>query len=118
MISILSSSGFPPGMSETGGSKGVGGLGFLSQKKKIQSFKFWCLKWSILTEIFDSKIWNIFLFYLPTRGKHPPPPCDPPCGAEWGDLYPPSPAGNHEFIIRSTNLAYVYNHKIWRYKLA
>ena len=57
-----------------GGPQGVGDLGVL--------FKFWCLKWPILTEM-TVKYGKYFQFFLPTRGGYPP------CGAEWWGPDPP-----------------------------
>ena len=70
--------GFPPGMFERGGPKGVVGLGVFPQEKKNRVFKFLCLKWPILTEMTL-------------------------CGAEWGGPDPPGPppGGNPGYIESS-----------------
>ena len=66
-------SGFPPGMYEWGGPKGVGVSGGPPPGEKKSDFLTLVLKmayfnWNV------SKIWKIFLFFLPTRGYLPPPP--------------------------------------------
>ena len=66
-------SGFLPGMFERGGSKRRGVRGSSPMRKKniflkIQVLKMTFFNWN------DSKIWNIFMFSLATRGGYPPPP--------------------------------------------
>ena len=70
-------------MFERGGPKGVGGLD-LPQEIKFKSFKFWCLKWPILTEM-TVKYRKYFYFSCQQGGDIPP------CGAEWGVRTPPPP---------------------------
>ena len=43
-----------------------GGLGVLPQEKKIQIFKFWCLKWPILTEM--TVKYGIYFSFLCQQG--------------------------------------------------
>ena len=64
-----------------GGSKSGGGPP--QGEKKIQSFKFWCSQWPILTKM-AVKYGIYFYFSCPQGGF-------PPCGAEWGGSEPPSP---------------------------
>ena len=88
-----------------GGPKGVGGLGALPHEKKIRVFKFWCLKWSILTEI-TVKYGKYFNFFCQQGGGYPPP-----CGAEWGVRTPPDPppplAGTLGYINAHDPLKYI-----------
>ena len=77
--------GFPPVTFERrGGTKGGGGLGAHHHEKKIRVFKFWFLKWPILSEM-TVKYGKYFNFSCQQGGGDIPPPC----GAEWGVRTPP-----------------------------
>ena len=61
------------------------------RRKKIRVFKFWCLKWPILTEM-TVKYWKYFIFFCQQGGISPPvalsggvrTPTDPPPGGNPG----------------------------------
>ena len=83
---LIPNAGFPPGMFERGGPKGVGVWGSSPWRKKSRVFKFWCLKWPILTEM-TVKYGKYFNFSCRQVGDNPP------CGAEW-ESGPLPPGGN------------------------
>ena len=78
-------SGFPPGMFERGGPKGVGGLG--KKEKKNQRFKFECLIWPFLAEITAKS--GIYFHFLCQQGGD-----IPLCGADRGGPDPPLSPGS------------------------